>query len=167
MTLTTTTQSSAAVAAAANAKGEDATAEITRPLQDLKKCRYCNYEHWDHFDLKFHEEMHKEYCEEKEEAKRQKCRNYEMMLIRRFNLKKEIRLLQRNFAANEVNIKDYETDEDTRDFVYQVRERVWENRATKNWRSDTSFVDEHLELGYYVLTDRERELAAATASLHL
>ncbi len=49
---------------AANAKGED-TAEIARPLQGLKKCKYCNYEHWDEFDLRFHEEMHKEYCEEK------------------------------------------------------------------------------------------------------
>jgi hypothetical protein len=161
MTLTTTTQS------AANAKGEDVAAEITRTLQDLKKCKYCNYEHWDDFDLKFHEETHKEYCEEKEEVRRQKRRDYETMLIRRFSLKKEIRLLQRSFAANEVNIKDYESDEDTKEFAYQVRERVWENRARKNWRSDTSFVDEHLELGYYILTDRERELAAAAASLHL
>jgi hypothetical protein len=72
MTFTTTTQS------AANAKGEDVAAETTRPLQDLRKCKYCNYEHWDNFDLKFHEEMHKEYCEEKEEAKRQKCRDYEI-----------------------------------------------------------------------------------------
>ena len=52
-------------ASAAYAKGEDATAEIARPLQDFKKCKYCNYEHWDNFDLRFHEEMHKEYCEEK------------------------------------------------------------------------------------------------------
>jgi hypothetical protein len=161
MTLTTMTQS------AASAKGEDVAAEITRPLQDLKKCRYCNYEHWDNFDLKFHEEMHKEYCQEKEEVRRQKRREYEMMLMRRFSLKKEIRLLQQSFAANEVNIKDYESDEETKEFAYQVRERVWENRARKNWRSDTSFVDEHLELGYYVLTNRERELAAAAASLHL
>ena len=50
---------------AANAKGEDTAAKIARPLQDLKKCKYCNYEHWDEFDLRFHEEMHKEYCEEK------------------------------------------------------------------------------------------------------
>ena len=49
----------------ANAKEKDAAAEIARPLQDLKKCKYCNYEHWDEFDLRFHEEMHKEYCEEK------------------------------------------------------------------------------------------------------
>jgi hypothetical protein len=111
------------------------------------------------------EQMHKEDREEKE-VKQQKRREYEMMLMRRFNLKKEIILLQRSFAANEVDIKDYETDEDTREFAYEVRERVWKNRARKNWRSDTSFVDEHLELGYYVLTDRERELAAA-ASLHL
>ena len=52
-------------ASTANAKGEDGIVEIARPLQDLKKCRYCNYEHWDDFDLRFHEEMHKEYCEEK------------------------------------------------------------------------------------------------------
>ena len=116
--------------------------------------------------MKFHEEMHKEYFEDKEII-RQKCREYELMLIRRFNLKKEIRLLQRSFAANEVNIKDYETDEDTKEFAYQVRERVWENRARKDYRSDTSFVGEHLELGYYVLADREKELATATASLHL
>lgn len=49
----------------ANAKREDAASEIARHLQDLKKCRYCNYEHWDDFDLRFHEEMHDEYCEEK------------------------------------------------------------------------------------------------------
>lgn len=90
-----------------------------------------------------------------------------MMLMRRFNLKKEIKLLQQSFAANEVNIKDYETDEDTKEFAYEVREKVWENRARKSWRSDTSFVEEHLELGYYSLTDREKELAAAAASLHL
>jgi hypothetical protein len=160
MTLTMMPSSSAA-----NAK-EAATAEIARPSQDLKKCRYCNYEHWDDFDLKLHEEMHKEYCEEKE-VERQKRREYEMMLMRRFNLKKEIRLLQRSYAANEVNIKDYESDEDTREFAYEVRERVWQNRARENWRSDTSFVDEHLELGYYILTNRERELAAAAASLQL
>jgi predicted transcriptional regulator len=50
--------------------------EIARALQDLKKCKYCNYEHWDDFDLKFHQEMHKEYCEEKE-VKRQKHQEYE------------------------------------------------------------------------------------------
>ncbi len=160
MTLTMTSSTSAV-----NAKGEGAALEIARPLKDLKKCKYCNYEHWDEFDLKLHEEMHKEYCEDKEII-RQKRREYELMLIRRFNLKKEIRLLQRSFAANEVNIKDYETDEDTKEFAYQVRERVWENRARKDYRSDTSFVGEHLELGYYVLTDREKELATATASLH-
>ena len=49
----------------ANTRGRDSTAELARPLQILKKCRYCNYEHWDEFDLRFHEEMHKEYCEEK------------------------------------------------------------------------------------------------------
>jgi hypothetical protein len=112
------------------------------------------------------EQMHKEDREEKE-VKQQKRREYEMMLMRRFNLKREIELLQRSFAANEVNIKDYESDEDTREFAYDVRERVWEKRAMKNWSSDTSFVNEHLELGYYVLTDREMELAAAAASLHL
>jgi hypothetical protein len=50
-------------------KGEDAAPQIARPLQDLKKCKYCNYEHWDDFDLKFHEEMHEEYCEEKRAKK--------------------------------------------------------------------------------------------------
>jgi len=49
----------------ANTKGGDAAAELARPLQNLKKCRYCNYEHGDEFDLRFHEEMHKEFCEEK------------------------------------------------------------------------------------------------------
>ena len=161
MPLTMTPSSSAA-----NTKGEGVALEIARPLQDLKKCKYCSYEHWNELDLRFHEEMHKEYCEDKEII-RQKCREYELTLIRRFNLKKEIRLLQRSFAANEVNIKDYETDEDTKEFAYQVRERVWENRARKDYRSDTSFVGEHLELGYYVLADREKELATATASLHL
>jgi hypothetical protein len=111
------------------------------------------------------EQMHKEDHQEKE-VKQQKRREYEMMLMRRLNLKKEIRLLQRNFAANEVDVRDYESDEDTREFAREVRERVWENRARKNWRSDTSFANEHLELGYYVLTDRERELAAA-ANLYL
>jgi hypothetical protein len=153
-------------ASAANTKGENAAAEIVRTLQVRKKCKYCDYEHWDGFDLRFHEEMHKEYCEEKE-VKRQKCREYEMMLIRRFNLKKEIRLLQRSFAANEIDIKDYETDEDTKEIAYEVRERIWDNRSRENCSSDTSFADEYLELGDYVLTDRERELAAAAASLHL
>ncbi|MDQ3848290.1 MAG: hypothetical protein M3261_04965 [Thermoproteota archaeon] len=107
------------------------------------------------------------YCgsKEDEEVKRQKKRReYELMLIRRFNLKKEIRLLQRNFAANELNIKDYETDEETKESACEVRERVWENRAGKNWYSDTSFANEHLELGYYVLTQHERELAVLTLS---
>jgi uncharacterized protein YeaO (DUF488 family) len=54
---------------AVNTKGEDTALEIARPLQDLKKCKYCNYEHWDDFDLKFHEEMHEEYCEEKRAKK--------------------------------------------------------------------------------------------------
>jgi hypothetical protein len=130
-----------------------------------KKCRYCNYENWDDFDLKFHEEQqHKEYCEEEDEVSWQKRREYEMMLMRRFNLKKEISSLQRSFAANEVNIKDYETDDETKEFAYEVRERAWENRARKNSRSDTCFVDEHLDLGYYVLTRRERELAEAALS---
>jgi hypothetical protein len=160
MTITTTPSASSL---ASDTKGEDMTVEIVRPLQDFKKCKYCNYEHWDDFDLKSHEEMHKEYCEDKQ-ANRQKRREYEMMLIRRFNLKKEILSLQRRFAANEVNIKDYETNKDTKEFAYEVRERVWENRAKKNRRSDTSFVDEHLDLGYYVLTDRERELAVLKMS---
>ena len=159
MTLTMTPSSSAA-----NSKGEDAVEEIVRPLQYLKKCRYCNYEHWDDFDLKFHEELHKEYREEEDELKRQKRREYEMMLMRRFNLKKEILSLQRILASNEIDIKDYETDEETKEFAYEVRERIWENRARKNERSDTSFVDEHLDLGYYVLTRHERELAEAALS---
>jgi uncharacterized protein YeaO (DUF488 family) len=75
MTLTMTPSSWAA-----NTKREDAAPEIARSLQDLKKCKYCNYEHWDDFDLKFHEEMHKEYCEDKEII-RQKRREYELMLI--------------------------------------------------------------------------------------
>jgi hypothetical protein len=54
-----------ASSSAVNTEREDAALQIARPLQDLKKCKYCNYEHWDDFDLKFHEEMHKEYCEEK------------------------------------------------------------------------------------------------------
>jgi len=107
--------------------------------------------------------MHKEYCEEKQ-IKRQKRRDYEMMLIRRFNLKREIRMLQRNFAANELSIKEYETSEETNEFACEVRERAWENRARKNWYSDTSFADEHLELGYYVLTRHEKELAEAALS---
>ena len=151
---------------AANAKEEDASAEIARSLQYLKKCRYCIDEDWDDLDLKkfLEEKKHKEYLEEKDEVNLQKRREYEMMLIRRFNLKKEISSLQRGFAANEASIKDYESDEDTKEFAYQVREKVWENRTRKNWRSDTSFVDEHLDLGYYVLTRREKELAGAALS---
>jgi exonuclease VII large subunit len=113
------------------------------------------------------EQMYKDDRKEKEEAKQQKCREYEMMLMRRLNLKKEISSLKRSFTTNELNIKDYESNEETKEFAHEVRERVWENRARKNWRSDTSFVNEHLELGYYVLSDRERELAAATANSHL
>ena len=71
MTLRATTSSSSA-----NTKREYATEEIARPLQDLKKCKYCNYEHWDEFNLRFHEEMHKDCCEDKEII-RQKRREYE------------------------------------------------------------------------------------------
>ena len=113
------------------------------------------------------EQMYKDDRKEKEEVKQQKCREYEMMLMRRLNLKKEISSLKRSFTANELNIKDYESNEETKEFAHEVRERVWENRARKNWRSDTSFVNEHLELGYYVLSDRERELAAAAVNSHL
>jgi exonuclease VII large subunit len=113
------------------------------------------------------EQMYKDDRKEKEEVKQQKCREYEMMLMRRLNLKKEISSLKRSFTTNELNIKDYESNEETKEFAHEVRERVWENRARKNWRSDTSFVNEHLELGYYVLSDRERELAAAAANSHL
>ena len=113
------------------------------------------------------EQMYKDDRKEKEEVKQQKCREYEMMLMRRLNLKKEISSLKRSFTANELNIKDYESNEETKEFAHEVRERVWENRARKNWCSDTSFVNEILELGYYVLSDRERELAAAAANSHL
>ena len=113
------------------------------------------------------EQIYKDDRKEKEEVKQQKCREYEMMLMRRLNLKKEISSLKRSFTTNELNIKDYESNEETKEFAHEVRERVWENRARKNWRSDTSFVNEHLELGYYVLSDRERELAAAAANSHL
>jgi hypothetical protein len=111
--------------------------------------------------LKFHEQQHKKYSEEKDDAIWQKRREYEMMLMRRFNLKKEISLLQRSFAANETSIKDYENDQDTKEFACEVREGIWKNRARKSWHSDTSFADEHLELGLYVLTLREKELATA------
>jgi uncharacterized protein YeaO (DUF488 family) len=61
---------------AAKTKGEVTAAEIAQPLQNLKKCKYCDYEHWDDFDLRFHEEMHKEYCEEKRlMAKASRIRN--------------------------------------------------------------------------------------------
>ena len=99
--------------------------------------------------------------EEKDDgASWQKRREYELMLMRRFNLKKQIRLLQRSIAANEISIKDYETAEDTKELACEVREEVWENRSRKNWYSDTSFADEHVELGYYVLTLHEKELAS-------
>jgi hypothetical protein len=148
-----------------NTEGQDGAKERAHIPWELKKCKYCNYEHWDEFDLRFHEEMHKEYCEEKE-IKRQKRREYEMMLIKRLSLKKEIRLLHQYFAANEMEIKVYETDEHTKELAYEVRERVRGNRARGNWDLDTPFADEHLELGNYVLTDRERELAAPTDTLH-
>ena len=86
------------------------------------------------------------------------------MLIRRFNLKKEIRSLYQSFTANEVDIKDYETEKDTKELAYEVRERAWDYRARENWNTDTSFVGEYLD---YVLTDRERELAAVASSLYL
>ena len=90
-----------------------------------------------------------------------------MMLMRRFNLKKEILSLQRILASNEIDIKDYETYEETKEFAYEARKRVWANRARKDWRSDTSYVDEHLDLGYYALTDREREMARSNTLLVL
>jgi hypothetical protein len=65
---------------AANTKGEDAASEIARHLQDLKKCKYCNYEHWDDFDLRFHEEMHDEYCKEKR-SKSKNAENTKLMQI--------------------------------------------------------------------------------------
>jgi hypothetical protein len=111
--------------------------------------------------LRFQKQQHKKYLEEKDDgANWQKRREYELMLMRRFNLKKQIRLLQQSIAANEISIKDYENAEDTKEFACKVREGVWENRARKNWHSDTSFVDEHVELGYYVLTLHEKELAS-------
>jgi phosphoribosyl-ATP pyrophosphohydrolase len=111
--------------------------------------------------LRFQKQQHKKYWKEKDDgASWQKRREYELMLMRRFNLKKQIRLLQRSIAANEISIKDYETAEDTKEFACKVREEVWENRSRKNWHSDTSFADEHVELGYYVLTLHEKELAS-------
>jgi hypothetical protein len=111
--------------------------------------------------LRFQKQQHKKYLEEKDDAASwQKRREYELMLMRRFNLKKQIRLLQRSIAANEISIKDYETAEDTKELACEVREEVWENRSRKNWHSDTSFADEHVELGYYVLTLHEKELAS-------
>jgi hypothetical protein len=53
------------VATAANTKKQSAAAENAQALQNIRKCKYCKYQHWDEFALKFHEEMHKEYCEEK------------------------------------------------------------------------------------------------------
>ncbi len=152
------------IPSSSNSKTEGAVNETAHILGDLKKCKYCNYQHWDEFDLRFHQEMHKEYCEEKE-INRQKRREYEIMLMKRLSLKKEIRLLRQSFAANEMEIKAYETDEYTKELAHEVRERVRENRARGNWDSDTSFIDEYLELGNYELTDRERELAAATTTL--
>ena len=70
MTLRLTSSSSA------NTKGEYGSAEIVRPLKDLKKSRYCNYEHCDEFDLRFHEKVPKEYREDKEII-RQKRQGYE------------------------------------------------------------------------------------------
>ncbi|MDQ3839580.1 MAG: hypothetical protein M3297_09965, partial [Thermoproteota archaeon] len=68
---------SSASSAAAYTKEEDATAEIARPLQDLKKrCRYCGFEHFDDFDLKFHEDIHKQNWEEKE-IRQQERQEYE------------------------------------------------------------------------------------------
>jgi hypothetical protein len=112
--------------------------------------------------LRFQKQQHKKYLEEKDDdgASWQKRREYELMLMRRFNLKKQIILLQRSIAANEISINDYETAEDTKEFACKVREGVWENRARKNWQSDTSFADEHVELGYYVLTLHEKERAS-------
>ena len=111
--------------------------------------------------MRFQKQQHKKYLEEKDDgAHWQKRREYELMLMRRFNLKKQIRLLQRSIAANEISIKDYETAEDTKELACKVREEVWENRSRKNWHSDTSFADEHVELGYYVLTLHEKELAS-------
>ncbi len=106
--------------------------------------------------MKFQKQPHKKYFEEKDNASWQNRQEYELMLMRRFNLKKEIILLQQSFDANEIRIKDYETDEDTKEFACKVREGVWKNRARQNWHSETSFADEHLELGYYVLTPMKR-----------
>ena len=53
------------VAAAANANEKNAAAEYEQTVRIVRKCKYRKYQHWDEFDLKFHEEMHKEYCEEK------------------------------------------------------------------------------------------------------
>ena len=158
MTLTMIPSSSA------NAKGQDAINETAHTLHELKKCKYCNYKHWDELDLRFHQEMHKEYCEENE-INRQKRREYEIMLMKRLSLKREIRLLHQSFATNEMEIKIYETDEHTKELAHEVRERVRENRTRGNWDSDTSYTDEYLDLGNYVLTDRESELAAVTSSL--
>jgi hypothetical protein len=53
------------VRAAANTNEKNAAAEKEQSFRNVRKCTYCKYQHWDEFALKFHEEMHKEYCEEK------------------------------------------------------------------------------------------------------
>ena len=68
---------SSASSAAAYTQDEDAAAEIAQPLQDVKKrCRYCSFEHFDDFDLKFHQDMHKQNWEEKE-IRQQEPQEYE------------------------------------------------------------------------------------------
>jgi predicted transcriptional regulator len=57
-------------------KEQDAAEEIERSLQNVKKCRYCDFEYLHDFDLKFHEERHRQYYEEKE-IRQQKPRQYE------------------------------------------------------------------------------------------
>src|SRR5919206_3052365 len=59
-----------------NTEGQDGAKERAHIPWELKKCKYCNYEHWDEFNLRFHEEMHKDCCEDKEII-RQKRREYE------------------------------------------------------------------------------------------
>ena len=63
------TLSSSSSLLAANSKGENAPVDIVQPSQDLKKCKYCNYEDQDAFDLRFHEEVHKGYFEDKESTR--------------------------------------------------------------------------------------------------
>jgi hypothetical protein len=53
------------VRAAANTNEKNAAAEKEQSFRNVRKCKYCKYQHWEEFALKFHEEMHKEYCEEK------------------------------------------------------------------------------------------------------